>query len=335
MTARFLTAALPWALLLPALPAQVPTPLPAAGENATPVSSQPSEAKPEAAREPTPEERVAGLEREIQMLQRELEQIKSVDRSGGVAARVKAQLADRAIDAPSIEAAVAPAGADVLPSTTERRGARLLGDAEKTALGEDVIFTVDGLPVTKAEFDAAYAYLNSYPQEAGEQELRQRAVMELIRLKAAMAAFKEGTAEALAKAEAAQERLERGAAGDEFAAIARAESDCPSKRQGGDLGMFGREGMDFNFTKTAFGLEVGETSKPIASVFGYHIIKVTGREKGTDAAQDRVRASHILATFSNDQLARQQVMQRANDGDVDVGFVSDEYRKYAPDVFQR
>ena len=64
--------------------------------------------------------------------------------------------------------------------------------------------------------------------------------------------------------------------GGDFAELARANSDCPSGRSGGDLGQFGRGQMVPAFEQTAFALEVGATSGVVETDFGYHIIQRTG-----------------------------------------------------------
>ena len=63
--------------------------------------------------------------------------------------------------------------------------------------------------------------------------------------------------------------------GADFSAVARDNSDCPSSRQGGDLGTFGRGQMVPEFENAAFGLAVGDLSDVIETAFGYHIIQRT------------------------------------------------------------
>ncbi len=62
--------------------------------------------------------------------------------------------------------------------------------------------------------------------------------------------------------------------GANFAAVAKAESEDPgSARQGGELPWFGAGRMVPEFEEVAFSLSDGETSKPFATSYGYHIIK--------------------------------------------------------------
>ena len=61
-----------------------------------------------------------------------------------------------------------------------------------------------------------------------------------------------------------------------FEEAARSFSLCPSKKQGGDLGEFGRGEMVKPFEDACLKLTQGELSSPVKTEFGWHIIKRTG-----------------------------------------------------------
>lgn len=65
-------------------------------------------------------------------------------------------------------------------------------------------------------------------------------------------------------------------AGESFAELAQAHSDCPSASSGGDLGTFGRGQMVGPFEEAAFGMEVHQVSDVVETDFGYHLITRTG-----------------------------------------------------------
>jgi len=80
----------------------------------------------------------------------------------------------------------------------------------------------------------------------------------------------------VAKAEKkAREVLKRARAGEDFAGLARKNSEDSSAPNGGDLGLFGRNQMVKEFEDAAFSLPVGGISDPVRTPFGFHIIKVT------------------------------------------------------------
>jgi peptidyl-prolyl cis-trans isomerase C len=91
-----------------------------------------------------------------------------------------------------------------------------------------------------------------------------------------------GLAKLPATADAATRERERSRLLNEaFAALAKKESTCPSKDQGGDLGWFPRAGsMVEPFAKTAYSLKPGEMSDVVATQFGYHLILVSERKQG-------------------------------------------------------
>lgn len=70
----------------------------------------------------------------------------------------------------------------------------------------------------------------------------------------------------------AKDLLKKLQGGDSFEKLARDFSTCPSNEDGGDLGEFGRGAMVPSFEEAAFALRVGETSGPVRTQFGYHLI---------------------------------------------------------------
>ena len=87
--------------------------------------------------------------------------------------------------------------------------------------------------------------------------------------------------------------LKQVKAGGDFAALAKANSDCPSKERGGDLGFFDKSSMVKEFSDVAFAMKVGEVSGVVETQFGYHIIKVTDRKKGGLTTFEEAKADII------------------------------------------
>lgn len=67
------------------------------------------------------------------------------------------------------------------------------------------------------------------------------------------------------------------AAGKPFEEAAKDYSLCPSGRNGGDLGYFGRNVMVVEFDHAAFEAPVGEVTNPVQTNFGWHLILVTDK----------------------------------------------------------
>ena len=66
-------------------------------------------------------------------------------------------------------------------------------------------------------------------------------------------------------------------AGADFATVARENSLCPSKNQGGALGEFGPGQMVKEFDEVVFTGEIGKVLGPVQTQFGYHLLEVTSR----------------------------------------------------------
>ena len=80
--------------------------------------------------------------------------------------------------------------------------------------------------------------------------------------------------------------LDKGA---DFAALAKERSKGPSGPSGGDLGYFSKQSMVPAFSDVAFKLAVGETSPPVQTQFGWHVIRVEDRRNRSVPPLDQVR----------------------------------------------
>jgi peptidyl-prolyl cis-trans isomerase C len=65
--------------------------------------------------------------------------------------------------------------------------------------------------------------------------------------------------------------------GGDFADLARQHSQCPSGKQGGDLGEFRPGQMVPEFDRVVFSCPVGEVQGPVKTQFGWHLVEVTNR----------------------------------------------------------
>ena len=84
---------------------------------------------------------------------------------------------------------------------------------------------------------------------------------------------------------------QRASGGEEFAKLARENSEDPSaKENGGKLGYFTAMQMVYPFESAAFKTPVGQISPPIRTRFGYHVIKVNDKR----AAQGEVKVAHLM-----------------------------------------
>ena len=66
--------------------------------------------------------------------------------------------------------------------------------------------------------------------------------------------------------------------GADFAEIAAAHSQCPSGKQGGDLGSFSPGQMVPEFDTVVFNEAIGDVHGPVKTQFGYHLIEITSRD---------------------------------------------------------
>ena len=81
----------------------------------------------------------------------------------------------------------------------------------------------------------------------------------------------------VATEEACQELKNQIEAGADFADMAEKHSQCPSGKQGGNLGEFSQGQMVPEFDTVVFNEEVGKVHGPVQTQFGYHLLEIISR----------------------------------------------------------
>lgn len=99
-------------------------------------------------------------------------------------------------------------------------------------------------------------------------------------------------------------RLDKG---EDFAAVAREASDDPSSAQGGELGWIPRGTTVPTFEDAAFALKPGQTSMPVRSPFGWHLIK--SEDKRAEGVQSLAEAAPEIRAILAEERAAAKVAE--------------------------
>ncbi|MEI8172830.1 MAG: peptidylprolyl isomerase [Deltaproteobacteria bacterium] len=99
-------------------------------------------------------------------------------------------------------------------------------------------------------------------------------------------------AEKKSKAETLRKQIIAGA---DFAEVAKNNSDCPSKNNGGDLGIFSRGEMVKPFESAAFAQEKNAIGPVVETNYGYHIIQVLEHLSPKTMSLDETTKAKITA----------------------------------------
>ena len=109
----------------------------------------------------------------------------------------------------------------------------------------------------------------------------------------------------------AQAALARITGGEDFAAVAQAESqDTVSAPKGGELGFFSRGTMNPQFEKAAFSLEVGKVSQVVRTNQGFHLILV--EEKKPETEIDFAAVKDKIIAKLKEEKARREIVKTAD-----------------------
>ena len=106
-------------------------------------------------------------------------------------------------------------------------------------------------------------------------------------------------AEVRAKAESV---LAQARSGTDFAELAQEHSEDTTAANGGDLGYFGRGKMVPEFDQVVFALPIGDISDLVQSQYGFHIIKVTGKQDAMTQPLEALR-EQIRGTLTQEKAS--------------------------------
>lgn len=105
----------------------------------------------------------------------------------------------------------------------------------------------------------------------------------------------------------------------EFIQLARQHSACPSKEQGGELGIINKGQTVPEFEGTLFKLDAGLTPSPIESRYGFHIVDVLTKEPGIQMTYEQVSPAihNKLSQQAFHQSLCDYLFTLANDADIE------------------
>jgi peptidyl-prolyl cis-trans isomerase C len=170
---------------------------------------------------------------------------------------------------------------------------------------QNYVLTQIAPKVNVSEADAKKFYDGNRDKMKTPEQVKASHILILV----AQGAKPEEKQKALAKA---KELQKRAAKGEDFAKLARENSQDPgSKDAGGDLGFFSSDKMVAPFAKAAFALKVGQVSEVVETPFGYHVIKLTARQPAKEStfAEEKEK----ILGFLKNQAISQAVMKRVEE----------------------
>jgi peptidyl-prolyl cis-trans isomerase D len=166
----------------------------------------------------------------------------------------------------------------------------------------DVIVTKDAVEVSDEEIESYYR------DNRSEYKTEKKVILEYVEFP-----ILPNKEDSLETNEVIEEIKVLLADGTPFEEVASAYSQDPlSAEKGGDLGWMTRGRMVKPVEDAAFSLKKGEISDPVASQFGFHIIKLEDKKK-TEERGEEVRARHILVRLEPSYITIGDISDRANE----------------------
>ncbi len=173
------------------------------------------------------------------------------------------------------------------------------------------------------EIEIAKAELKAFYLEKAEELPARPATAKLGQILITPEASGQSKKDALEKIRAIERKISEGA---DFEELAREYSEGPSAEYGGNLGTVSPADLNNeDFARAASSLDAGEVSPPVLTGFGYHLIKLEGREG------EMMKLRHILVKVEEgsgelEEARRlaETLRERAREGE-DFGRLAAEY----------
>ena len=163
-------------------------------------------------------------------------------------------------------------------------------EAEKLGMDQSEEFSHE-FSIIKEDLKKPYLLENSIQE--GELRKAYNRMQEAIKASHILIQFPPdaGHEDSIAVLQMANNLKKRAENGEDFNQLALDHSDDPSAQSNrGDLGYFTALQMVYPFEDAAYSLQIGEISNPVATNFGYHIIKLLDRRPNPG----QIRVSHLL-----------------------------------------
>jgi len=161
--------------------------------------------------------------------------------------------------------------------------------------------------------DLKIPYLLKSSLQEGELKKAYNRMQEIVKASHILIQFppNAGQEDSIAVLKMAERLKEKAESGEDFNSLALEYSDDPSaKTNEGNLGYFTALQMVYPFEDAAFGLQIGEISNPVATSYGYHIIKLEDRRPNPG----EIRVSHILIRVDPaDPISENRAKRRIGD----------------------
>ncbi|MEQ8223857.1 MAG: peptidylprolyl isomerase [Candidatus Eremiobacterota bacterium] len=115
------------------------------------------------------------------------------------------------------------------------------------------------------------------------------------------------------KEEEAKEVIKELEEGEDFSEVALEKSLCPSRVNGGDLGMISMGMLAKPLENTAYSLKINELSKPVQTEYGWHVVQRIDPDLMIKVPPVEIRVSHILVNTQKEADKIEEELKKGAD----------------------